>query len=113
MDDRASRWTFLSNHAHVMLCLVQDAEARVRDIAERVEITERAVQRILVELEEAGALARTRVGRRNRYTLNLDLPLRHELESHHTVGDLLLALADEQTKSGRQLRDDDDGRKAG
>lgn len=112
MDDRASRWTFLSNHAHVMLCLVQDEEARVRDIAERVDITERAVQRILVELEAAGALERTRVGRRNRYTLNLNLPLRHELESDHTIGELLMSLTDDETRR-HWFGDERDDRRAG
>ena len=83
------RWTFLSNHTHVLLCLAIDAEQRVRDVAKSVGLTERAVQRILSDLEEAGMISRERVGRRNRYTLELDSPLRHPLEAHHTVGELL------------------------
>ncbi len=86
------RWTFLSNHTHVLLCLAIDAEQRVRDVAKSVGLTERAVQRILSDLEEAGTITRQRVGRRNRYTLALDSPLRHPLEAHHTVGELLALL---------------------
>lgn len=86
------RWTFLSNHTHVLLCLAIDAEQRVRDIADSVGLTERAVQRILSDLEGAGTITRERVGRRNRYTLELDSPLRHPLEAHHTVGELLALL---------------------
>jgi hypothetical protein len=91
-DTTDSRWTFLSNHTHVLLCLAVDDDVRVRDVAEEVGITERAVQRILAELEEAGTVERQRIGRRNHYTLNLDVPLRHPLEAHHTVGELLALL---------------------
>ena len=83
------RWTFLSNHTHVLLCLAIDAEQRVRDVARKVGLTERAVQRILSDLVDAGTITRERVGRRNRYTLELDSPLRHPLEAHNTVGELL------------------------
>ncbi len=72
-----STWNFLTNHAHVLLCVWEDPEARVRDIATRVGITERAVQRILQELESDGYLVRERVGRRNRYRVRGDRPLRH------------------------------------
>lgn len=87
-----SRWTFLTNHTHILLCLARDPELRIRDIAELVGITQRAVQRILVELEEAGALNHTREGRRNRYQVNLDCPLRHPLESAHLLRDVLATL---------------------
>ncbi|MEM9695585.1 MAG: winged helix-turn-helix domain-containing protein [Myxococcota bacterium] len=103
-SSNGSRWTFLSNHAHVMLCLLQDREPRVRDIAERVGLTERAVQRILLELEEAGALDRCRVGRRNRYELHLDVPLRHPMESDHTIGDILRSLTTESELEGFERR---------
>jgi len=86
------RWSFLSNHTHVLLCLAIDADQRIRDVAQTVGLTERAVQRILADLEEAGTITRERVGRRNRYTLSLDSPLRHPLEAHHTVGELLALL---------------------
>jgi DNA-binding IclR family transcriptional regulator len=87
-------WTFLSNHAHVLVCLAQDPDARLRDVALSVGITERAVQKIVSDLEEAGALVRERAGRRNSYRLNLDVPLRHALESHKTVGTLLSLVLD-------------------
>lgn len=82
-------WTFLSNHGHVLVCLARNPDARVRDVAAAVGITERAVQNILGDLEEAGVLTRERVGRRNHYELSFDIPLRHQLEAHRTVGSLL------------------------
>lgn len=82
-------WTFLSNHAHVLLVLAADDEVRLRDVAERVRITERAVQKIVAELEAAGVLTRHRDGRRNRYEVHHDRPLRHPVESHRTVADLI------------------------
>jgi len=84
-----SSWTFLSNHAHVLLCIASDPEARLRDVAEQVGITERAVQKIVSELEQGGALTRTRDGRRNRYVIHVDCPLRHPMDQHQTVGKLL------------------------
>lgn len=92
MKDRSAspaEWTFLSNHAHVLVCLADDATARVRDVAARVGITERAVQTILKDLESAGVIDRVREGRRNRYRLHTREHLRHPLESHCTTGDLL------------------------
>jgi len=86
------RWTFLTNHAHVLVCIASDPDARGRDIAERVGITERAVQAILADLVADGYVTRTRVGRRNRYALDPEGPLRHPLEGGHTTGDLLAAL---------------------
>lgn len=88
-----STWTFLTNHAHVMVCLGRDPDARIRDVADAVGITERAAQRIVAELEEAGYLERERTGRRNRYTLHGDMPLRHPLEGGHSIGELLSVLA--------------------
>ena len=87
-------WTFLSNHAHVLVCLALDPDARLRDVALSVGITERAVQKIVSDLEEAGVIARERTGRRNSYRLDLDAPLRHALESHKTVGTLLSLVLD-------------------
>lgn len=86
---RPHGWTFLSNHAHVLVCLHRDPRARVREVAESVGITERAVLLILRDLEHEGILERTRVGRRNHYVLNLDAQLRHPLEERRTVGELL------------------------
>jgi DNA-binding Lrp family transcriptional regulator len=83
------QWTFFSNHAHVLVCLAQDADARLRDVANSVGITERAVQKIVADLEAAGVVARERRGRRNHYRLHPERPLRHPIESHRTVGALL------------------------
>jgi len=85
-------WTFLSNYAHVLVCLADDPTARMRDVAERVGITERAAMRIVKHLEEAGVLSRQREGRRNRYRINMEQALRHPLESRSTVGSLLTML---------------------
>lgn len=83
------QWTFLSNHGHVLVCLARDPEARLRDVALSVGITERAVQKIVSDLEEAGVVERLRDGRRNRYRLHPERPLRHPIEAHRTVGALL------------------------
>lgn len=82
-------WTFLTNHSHVLICLAAEPEIRMRDVAEKVGITERAVQRIVAELEEGGVLTRFRDGRRNQYSVDTSLTLRHPIESHRTIGDLL------------------------
>ena len=82
-------WTFLTNHAHVLLCIAKEPEARMRDVATLVGITERAVQRIVADLEEAGYVARIRHGRRNRYEVRDDLPLRHPIERHESVSSLI------------------------
>lgn len=91
MDPRFG-WTFLSNQAHVLIALAHDPELRLRDLAEQVGITERAIAQIVVDLEAAGAIARERDGRRNVYRIHRTLPLRHPVESHRTVGDLLDAI---------------------
>lgn len=82
-------WTFLSNHAHVLVCLAQDPEQRIRDIASRVGITERATSNIVRDLETDGYLTKRREGRSNRYTLDTHRPLRHPIEEHRSIGDLL------------------------
>jgi DNA-binding MarR family transcriptional regulator len=82
-------WTFLTNHSHVLISLASDGNLRVRDIAEQVSITERAVLKILGELEEAGIITRTREGRRTHYTIHRDRALRHQVEAHCTTGHLL------------------------
>lgn len=82
-------WTFLTNHAHVLLCLAADPDVVLRTVALQVGITERATQLIVADLEAAGYLTRTRVGRRNHYALNPQRALRHPLESHATVEVLL------------------------
>lgn len=85
-------WTFLTNHAHVLIALHRDAELRQRDISYAVGITIGAVQKIIGDLEEQGYLTREKVGRRNRYQINSDLPLRHPLEANHSIDDLLTTL---------------------
>jgi DNA-binding transcriptional ArsR family regulator len=84
-----AQWTIFSNHAHVLVCIVRNPEERVRDIAQKVGITERAVHRIITDLEGAGVIARERLGRRNRYSVSLDRPLRHPLESHRTIAEVI------------------------
>jgi DNA-binding MarR family transcriptional regulator len=82
-------WTFFTNHAHVLFCLARDPEMRLREVADAVGITERAAQRIVSELSHDGYLQVKREGRRNKYSLVLDSPLRHTVEQGHTVQDLL------------------------
>jgi biotin operon repressor len=86
---RVRGWTYLSNHSHVLVCLAQNSDARLRDVAQTVGITERAVQKIVADLEAAGVVVRERRGRRNHYRLHLERPLRHPIEAHRTVGALL------------------------
>jgi DNA-binding IclR family transcriptional regulator len=90
-DVKAPRqaWTYLSNHAHVLIAVAKDPEARVRDLAALVGITERAVLQILSDLEAAGAIVRHRLGRRTRYDIHPHVALRHPLEAHREVADIL------------------------
>jgi DNA-binding MarR family transcriptional regulator len=96
----AHEWTFLTNHAHVLICIATDPASRMRDVAERVGITERAVARILSDLEEAGYVARERDGRRNTYRIRPSLPLRHPLERHRRVSALLEAVLGPRVRPG-------------
>src|SRR5512145_3044386 len=89
----APSWDFLTNHAHVLLCVAHDPGIRLRDIATAIGITERAAHRILSELVDEGYVVRERQGRRNRYQVKTELPLRHPLAEEHEVGDLLKVLA--------------------
>jgi hypothetical protein len=86
-------WTFLSNHAQVLLCIANDPGIRLREIGDQVGITERAVHRIVGELDQAGYLARKRDGRRNRYTISQNLPVPDRVVSNQKIGDLLAILA--------------------
>ena len=94
-------WTFLTNHAHVLLCIAENPEIRLRDVAERVGITERATQRIVADLVAEGYLSSARVGRRNEYEFHPELPLRHAIERHCTVGRLVELLGFKRRTSGR------------
>jgi MarR family len=86
-------WTFLTNHAHALICIAQDTNIRIQDIADRVGITLRAAQGIVRDLADAGYVTRARIGRRNHYDVHPTMPLRHPIERHHFVGELLSALA--------------------
>jgi DNA-binding MarR family transcriptional regulator len=88
----APRWDFLTNHAHVLVCVARDPGIRLREIAAAVGITERAAHRIVSELVDEGYVVRERQGRRNRYQVKTKLPLRHPLAEEHEVGDLLEVL---------------------
>lgn len=85
-------WTFLTNHSHVLICLARNPDLRLRDLSEQVGITERAVQSIIRDLEVAGIVARHRVGRRNRYEVHPEHPMRHPVEAGHTVAEVLEVL---------------------
>jgi predicted transcriptional regulator len=89
---RKRSWTFLTNHAHVLLCIAADPTIRIREIAALVGITERAAQRIVGELESEGYITHERVGRRNHYEVHGEQPLRHPLEHHLGISALLRAL---------------------
>lgn len=93
-SDNPKTWTFLTNHAQVLLCLAETPDIRLRDVAERVGITERATQRILAELVEAGYVTSERVGRRNTYTVDRDHAMRHTAQLGYDIGVLLGALGD-------------------
>jgi predicted transcriptional regulator len=92
-QDGTPRWSFLTNHAQVLLCIADDPAIRLREIGESVGITERAAHRIVVELAAAGYISRRRDGRRNRYTVNSHLPLPDPLAGEQKLGDLLAILA--------------------
>ncbi|WP_029897757.1 helix-turn-helix transcriptional regulator [Desulfohalovibrio reitneri] len=89
MQTHSSSWTFLTNHSHVLLCLSRAPGMRMREIAAEVGITERAVQRIVSDLCEAGYIERTREGRHNKYILHRNATLRHPLERHCRIGEML------------------------
>lgn len=88
-------WTFLTNHARVLIAVARDPQARVRDLSALVGITERATQGILADLEEAGFVTRTRIGRRNEYSVHPDVQFRHPREAGHDVGELLALFVDQ------------------
>jgi predicted transcriptional regulator len=104
-------WTFLTNHAHVLLCIAADPGIRLRDVAVKVGITERATQRIVADLIEGGYLASYKEGRRNRYEVNPDQPFRHPIERAHDIRTLLTLAAEPvsqpaaKTKPGRLIGD--------
>jgi predicted ArsR family transcriptional regulator len=88
-SENPKRWTFVTNHTQVLLCLAENSEVRLREVAEAVGITERAAQRILADLVESGYVVRKRVGRRNQYRVNRDREMRHDAQLGHQIGPLL------------------------
>ncbi|MBL9165595.1 MAG: winged helix-turn-helix transcriptional regulator [Planctomycetaceae bacterium] len=89
LGPRPPTWTFLTNHAHAIILLSQEPSIILREVAVRIGITERAVQRIIAELEEAGYIEKHKLGRQNHYRILASQPLRHPIENHRTIGDLL------------------------
>lgn len=97
-------WTFLSNHAHVLLVIAHEPDLTIRALSDQVGITERAVQRILSELQQAGYVEKQRTGRRNRYVVDPDRPLRHPLEAHQSIGALIRLVGRAPRRSTRAGR---------
>jgi len=83
--ENSQSWTFLSNHAHVLVCVAKNPDVRLSEVAELVGIRERTAHRIVHELIDAGYISAKKVGRNNVYSVDLDLPLRHPLESNHNI----------------------------
>lgn len=92
VEEVVGGWTFLTNHTHVLVCLFRNPDVTLREVASQVGITERMVQKIVAELVENNFAEVTRVGRRNTYRIRTDLHLRHRLEAHRTIGELLQLL---------------------
>jgi hypothetical protein len=102
-----SSWTLFSNHGHVLFCLARNSEARLRDVATDVGITERAVQKIVRDLQDADMVSVTKVGRRNSYRIHKNISLRHDLESACTLKDLI-RVVNKSAKSRSQVTGDAD-----
>jgi DNA-binding IclR family transcriptional regulator len=100
-SDEPKRWHFLTNHTQVLLCIARDDDVRIRDLALMVGITERAAQRIVADLIEAGYVERRRIGRRNRYTINRGAAMRHPAQLDHDIGELLDLLQRDQDPGHR------------
>lgn len=98
---RPRSWTFLTNHAHVLLAIATTPDLRLRDIARLVDVTERTAMQIVADLEEVGCIERRKQGRRNHYVIRSDHPLHHPLEEHHQIADLIAALG-HRTPAGHE-----------
>jgi DNA-binding MarR family transcriptional regulator len=90
---RSERWTFLTNHGHALICIARDPRVRLRDIASLLGVTERTAQAIVNDLVDGGYVVRTRVGNRSQYVVRASLPLRHQVERDHAVGELIDLMA--------------------
>lgn len=95
-ETAGSNWTFLTNHLHVLILLSRNPSVVLRNVALQVKITERAVQRIIADLEAGGYIEREKVGRQNHYRIRVDQPLRHVIGSHLRIGDLLTFINEEK-----------------
>ena len=95
----AASWTFLTNHAQVLLCIARDPGIRLRDIADRVGITERSAYAIVLDMAEAGYIVKEKSGRRNRYEIQAHLPLPEPTSRERTVGEVLALLAGTELRS--------------
>jgi predicted transcriptional regulator len=93
-----AKWTFFTNHAHVLFSISEDPDITLREVAINVGITERATQRIVAELEEDGYLRHEKRGRRNHYELIDDAPLRHSIEAHVEIGEVLRVLKKDRAR---------------
>lgn len=98
MSTTEADWTFLSSHAHVLVCLAENPQAKLRDVADRVGVTERTVMRLITQLDRAGFLKRSRRGRGNHYEIIAREPLRHPLEARCSVDTLLRAVLEADEK---------------
>ena len=98
----AASWTFLTNHAQVLLCIARDPGVRLRDIADRVGITERSAYAIVLDLAEAGYIVKEKAGRRNRYQIQAHLPLPEPTSRERTVGEVLALLAGTESRSAAE-----------
>lgn len=98
----ATTWTFLTNHSHVLLAISKTPGIKVREISELVGVTERAVLKIISELNDAGFISIEKIGRENRYSVTSDIPLRHPLEQHRTVSELLEMLSQDSVQKQQQ-----------
>jgi predicted transcriptional regulator len=92
-SENGKSWRFVTNHTQVLLCIAREPDVRLRDVADMVGITERAVQRIVADLVEAGFVQRERVGRRSRYVIDRGVEMRHPAQAGHDIGELLALLA--------------------
>ena len=97
-------WRFVTSHTQVLLCIARNPEIRIRDVADLTGITERAAQRIIADLVEAGYVQRERLGRRNHYVIRTDLKMRHPLQQAHEIGELLELLLDDSELTKRRTR---------
>ena len=100
-DSDGKSWRFVTNHTQVLLCIARQGNVRLRDIAESVGITERAAQRIVSDLADAGFVTRERVGRRTHYTVDRTARMRHPSQADHRIGELLDLLGHDPLSQGK------------